>query len=162
MIYSKIIQDEKDFFSLSKSKKKTGEKYFSMPKLNLLDDYDECMDSYKDDAKYCYVKSIIKPPAHPSVVFDYIKEFSSNVKQHYRHDKLVRGICLNKCAKLVKSLNISIDHYYQPPFGTLEPKVWKYLNWNLKSLHFFISAPFSTVHFRFCKFSKLSRRPGKF
>jgi hypothetical protein len=93
-----------------------------MPKLNLLDDYDECMDVYKYEAKYCYVKSIIKPPVHSSPVFDFIKEFSSNAKQHYRHDKLVRGICLNKCAKLITTLNNSIDQYYQPPFGILDSK----------------------------------------
>lgn len=100
-----------------------GEKYFSMPKINQLDDYDECMDTYMDEAKYCFVKSIIKPPDYPSKVYDFIIEFSSNKKQHFRHDKLARGICLNKCSKLISTLNNSINIYYQPLFNHNESKV---------------------------------------
>lgn len=100
-----------------------GEKYFSMPKINQLDDYDECMDTYMNEAKYCFVKSIIKPPDYPSKVYDFIIEFSSNKKQHFRHDKLARGICLNKCSKLISTLNNSINIYYQPLFNHNESKV---------------------------------------
>lgn len=94
-----------------------------MPQLNELDDYEGCMDTYNEDAKYCYVKSVIKPPDYPSPVYDYILEFSSNIKQHYNHEKLVRGICVNKCEKFITSLNNSIDNYYQQPFDGYETKV---------------------------------------
>lgn len=101
-----------------------GENYYSMPKLNRFDDYDECMDTYRDEAKYCYVKSVIKAPDYPSKVFNFIQKFSSNVKQHYRHDMLTRGICLNKCAKLISSLaNDSIDLHYEPFFELNNTKV---------------------------------------
>lgn len=86
-----------------------------MPRLNLLDDYDECIEIYRDEAKYCYVKSIIKSPDYQSKVYNFIQKFSSNKKQHFRHDLLTRGVCLNKCEKLISALNNSIN-LYEPIF----------------------------------------------
>lgn len=94
-----------------------------MPRLNELDNYDECMGVFRESAKYCYVKSIIKPPDYSSDLYNFIVEFSSRTKQHYRHDKLARGICVNKCVKLLESLNDTAESYYEPPFGVIDPKV---------------------------------------
>ena len=94
-----------------------------MPRLNELDDYDECMGVYQEKAKYCYVKSIIKPPDYSSELYNFIVEFSSRSKQHYRHDKLARGICVNKCENLVKSMKDSVENFYQRPFGEVDSKV---------------------------------------
>jgi hypothetical protein len=95
-----------------------------MPRLNELDDYDACMGVYRENAKYCYVKSIIKPPDYSSALYNFIVEFSSrSKKQHYRHDKLARGVCVNKCAKLMVALNDTTESYYQPPFSVIDSKV---------------------------------------
>lgn len=94
-----------------------------MPRINELDDYDECLGVYGDSAKYCYVKSIIKPPDYSSDLYKFIMEFSWNEKQHYRHDKLARGICLNKCLKLIESLEDTADKFYEASFGKIDGKV---------------------------------------
>ena len=94
-----------------------------MPKLNELDDYDACLGIFKAKAKYCYVKSIVKPPNHKSELYNFIRKFSARTKQNYRHDKLARGICLNKCAKIISSLNESAENYYETSFGDVNDKV---------------------------------------
>lgn len=94
-----------------------------MPHLNEFDDYDECMDVYKTEAKYCYVKSIIKPD-YESALYLNIAEFSSKKKQHFRHDKLSRGICLNKCMKFIEELGqSSAEYYFEPKFDGVGSKV---------------------------------------
>lgn len=100
-----------------------------MPKLNKFDDYDECMVTYGDEAKYCYVKSIIKPPNYQSSIYEFIRKFSSHVKQHYRHDKLTRGICLNKCAELISSMNETTSHsHYEPSLDDNEMVRFYFIN----------------------------------
>ncbi|KAG5670310.1 hypothetical protein PVAND_000586 [Polypedilum vanderplanki] len=96
--------------------------YFEMPKLNDFDDYDGCMDVFKDEAKYCYVKSVIKPDN--SSLFAFIKKFSNRPKQHFRHDKLTRGICVNLCERLIKSLDKNeVKSLYQPEFNNVGKKL---------------------------------------
>lgn len=93
-----------------------------MPKLNEFDDYDGCMEVFRDKAKYCYVKSVIKPDK--SELFAFITEFSSRRKQHFRHDKLTRGICVNRCEKLIKSLDEKFTQsLYLPEFDNVGEKV---------------------------------------
>jgi hypothetical protein len=93
-----------------------------MPQLNEFDDYDGCMDVFREKAVYCYVKSVIKPDN--SSLFGFIREFSNRPKQHFRHDKLTRGICLNRCERLIKSLNpTSAQSLYQPEFNNVGEKV---------------------------------------
>lgn len=89
--------------------------YYKMPPLNLFEDYDACMDIYEGSAKYCFVQTILKPD-ESSQNYQYIKEFSSSRKQHFRHDKLSRGICINVCEKMLKDLGISADELYEPKF----------------------------------------------
>lgn len=122
-----------------------------MPKLNELDDYDACMGVYGDNAKYCYVKSIIRPPDYSSTLYNFIVEFSSLKKQHYRHDKLTRGICVNKCAKLIATLNDTAEKYYEPPFGKFDPKVMKIIF--LTKLNINDVTDGLPVHIKFCEFS---------
>lgn len=87
-----------------------------MPKLSDFDEYDECMDLHKSEAKYCYVKSLIKPD-YDSLVYRNIEEYSSRRKQHFRHDRLTRGICLNRCMEFINSLDKeTAEDYYQPLF----------------------------------------------
>lgn len=94
-------------------------KYFQMPILNKLDDYDACMEVHKEKARYCIVRTAIKPDLS-SENYNFIVEFSSRKKQHYRHDKLIRGVCLNTCQKLLNELDAlqsgESDSFYEPPF----------------------------------------------
>lgn len=100
----------------------TAEKYFEMPTLNKFDDYDACMDVYKDKAKYCYVKSVIRPDEN-SRIYNDIREFSKRKKQHFRHDKLTRGICINKCEKLIRYMGADANSLYQPEYNNIAEKV---------------------------------------
>ena len=93
-----------------------------MPQLNEFDDYEECMDVYQKDGKYCNVKSAIKPDIS-SQTYAYIADFSSRKKQHFRHDRLTRGICLNKCIELIESLGIEAEYYYEPDFDNIGSNV---------------------------------------
>lgn len=86
-----------------------------MPILNKFDGYEGCMESYKDKAKYCYVRTALKPDT-TSDMYNYIAEFSSNKKQHFRHDKLTRGICINTCQELIEELGSSAEDFYVAPF----------------------------------------------
>ena len=74
-----------------------------MPELNKFENYDACMGTFGREAKFCYVKTALKPDKS-SKLFNFIEEFSSNKKQHFRHDKLARGICINTCRKIIDDL----------------------------------------------------------
>jgi hypothetical protein len=86
-----------------------------MPALNKFEDYDSCMGTYKDDARYCFVRTAIKPDS--SELYGFIKEFSDNKKQHFRHDKLSRGVCVNACKELIDGLGSEAEKYFVPFFG---------------------------------------------
>lgn len=90
-----------------------------MPPLNKFDDYDACMEVHQEKAKYCYVRTAIKPDLS-SELYNFISEFSSKKKQHFRHDKLTRGICVNSCQKMLDNLEAlaagEADSFYLPPF----------------------------------------------
>lgn len=64
-----------------------------MPALYGFDAYEQCMENY-----------------------DFIHEFSSKEKQHFRHDKLQRGVCMKKCLGLVDSLGDEADNYITKKF----------------------------------------------
>lgn len=73
-----------------------------MPKLYRFDDYEQCMGIYENEALYCVVNSYIKPDSN-SEIYKIVEEFSSNRKQHLRHNKLQRGLCVNSCKKIVEN-----------------------------------------------------------
>lgn len=89
--------------------------YYKMPKLYLMDDYDLCMD--KDNLTiYCITTVIIKPNATLEL-WDYIDQFSRNRKKHFRHDRLQRGVCVNKCQVLLEDMDQdTLEDLYQPEF----------------------------------------------
>lgn len=86
-----------------------------MPELNKFDDYESCLETYREEAKYCYVKTAIQPDAS-SELYKFIMEFSSLKKQHFRHDKLTRGVCINTCLDLIRELGASADDFYVSEF----------------------------------------------
>lgn len=90
-------------------------KYFQMPQLNKFDDFDACMGTFGDNAKYCYVRTALKPDPS-SELYNFIAEFSNMKKQHFRHDKLTRGVCINSCQILINALRSSAADYFIAPF----------------------------------------------
>lgn len=87
-----------------------------MPELFQFDDYQKCMDLSTDSIApaYCIVNTLIKPD-ESSELSRLIKEFSKREKQHFRHDKLQRGICLENCLRLVERLN-DVESFYVEKF----------------------------------------------
>lgn len=80
-----------------------------------MDDYDLCMD--QDNLTiYCITTVIIKPNVTLDL-WEYIDQFSRNRKKHFRHDRLQRGVCVNKCNVLLEGLDEdTLDSLYQPEF----------------------------------------------
>lgn len=78
-----------------------------MPELNVYNDYRTCVAAYKDNFRYCVTHVYIQPN-RSSELWNYIEKFSSYTYQHYRHDILKRGICMNDCAGTVKSLRLPL------------------------------------------------------
>lgn len=93
-----------------------AEQYFKMPELNRFSDYDECMAVFEKEAKYCFVKTAIKPD-ETSELYRFIRDFSNKKKQHFRHDKLNRGVCLNSCRKIISDIGLESDKYFVPKFS---------------------------------------------
>ncbi|CRK96295.1 CLUMA_CG009715, isoform A [Clunio marinus] len=89
--------------------------YFKMPLLNKFDDYEGCMKVYNDKAKYCYVRTALKPDPS-SKLYNFIWEFSNRKKQHFRHDKLTRGICVNRCMEAIKELGSEAEEFFVENF----------------------------------------------
>lgn len=87
-----------------------------MPDLYQIDDYEKCLGlqnySESNEALYCLVNTQLKYD-DSSELYSYIHEFSMNEKQHFRHDKLQRGICLNKCKIIVESLGEQAIQYVE-------------------------------------------------
>lgn len=77
-----------------------------MPMLNSYSNYKSCVSAYTDQFKYCVTHVYIEPNAS-SEVWKEIDEFSAYTYQHYRHDVLKRGVCMNDCVKMVQSLEES-------------------------------------------------------
>lgn len=91
--------------------------YYKMPEMFVYDDFDKCMALSPDgmSPNYCIVNSYIKPDESSSV-YNFIHEFSKKGKQHFRHDKLQRGICLKNCLSLNHELGHEAEHFYTESF----------------------------------------------
>lgn len=97
-----------------------------MPDLYRFDDYDKCIGSHDAKALYCVVNSFIKPESG-SELYRLIRNFSSNHKQHLRHDKLQRGVCVNECRELVGKLGEDSGKYFVEEFP-MDSKVSEMFN----------------------------------
>lgn len=128
-----LVKLNKTFSTLSVS----VEKYYKMPPLNFFEDYDECMGVHGSGATYCYVQTIITPDKS-SDIYQQIETFSSLKKQHFRHDKLTRGICIDSCEKLLDDLNITGNELYVPKFE-IDFRVNINSNWNCNAIRTFSS-----------------------
>lgn len=90
--------------------------YYKMPKLYLMDDFDLCMDQPENLTVYCIVTVIVKPN-QTLPLWEYMDAFSRNRKKHFRHDRLQRAVCVNKCQSLLADLDDeTLETLYQPEF----------------------------------------------
>lgn len=92
--------------------------YYRMPEMFVFDDFNKCMalNSNQKMPAYCIVNSYIKPDKSSSL-YNFIHEFSKKDKQHFRHDKLQRGICIKDCLNLVQALGPEADSLYTKSFS---------------------------------------------
>ena len=87
-----------------------------MPDMFVFDDFDKCMaESDHLSSSYCVVNSYLKPD-QSSKLYNYIHEFSKKEKQHFRHDKLQRGICVKDCLNFVKHLGNESEQFFSESF----------------------------------------------
>lgn len=77
-----------------------------MPQLNFYDDVDSCRRRYKKKFRYCVTHVYLQPDEF-SKLWRHIDTFSSADQQHYRHDVLKRGLCMNDCWKQISNSNRS-------------------------------------------------------
>lgn len=73
---------------------------FDFPTLNLYDNYHECLGKYPG-GDYCIIDTMIKPDLD-SKLYKEILEYNKDVKKHFRRDMLTRGLCIEKCKKLIE------------------------------------------------------------
>ncbi|EDS45872.1 conserved hypothetical protein [Culex quinquefasciatus] len=89
-----------------------------MPKLYAYDDYDECFDAYDTPEQvYCVARSVVKPD-NGSELYRFIQDFSADTYRHFRHDHLDRGLCVERCRRLVAGLdNSTLQQLYVEKFN---------------------------------------------
>jgi hypothetical protein len=90
-----------------------------MPDIFAYDDFDKCMALSADRVSpaFCVVNSILKPN-NSSDLYKFIEKFSTKEKQHFRHDKLNRGICVRDCIDLVEKIGNDSEFFYTDGFHT--------------------------------------------
>ncbi|XP_033251725.1 uncharacterized protein LOC117190775 isoform X1 [Drosophila miranda] len=99
--------------------------YKRMPALYQLDDYDLCLGS--DSHTYCLVYAEIVPNAS-STLWEQIEGLSRDVKHRFRHDRLFRGICLERCQLDLQQLydggvlDEDLSSYYSRVHGRSAPE----------------------------------------
>lgn len=110
------------------------DQYYRMPRIYAYDDYDECFDSLEsNDPVYCVARSVIKPDNH-SELWRFIQDFSSDTYRHFRHDHLDRGLCVERCRRLVSQIdNGTIQQLYTEKFDIdfpyiISPKTFEAVN----------------------------------
>ncbi|XP_034652789.1 LOW QUALITY PROTEIN: nose resistant to fluoxetine protein 6 [Drosophila subobscura] len=94
--------------------------YKRLPALYQLDDYDLCLAS--DSRTYCLVYAEIVPNAS-SNLWQQIEDLSLDVKHRFRHDRLFRGVCLQRCQLDLLQLydggvqDVELSSYYSRVHG---------------------------------------------
>lgn len=87
-----------------------------MPPLVYFDDYKDCLLEFGEAATYCLTHIYIKPD-RSSELWRYLSLFYVNNTNHYRHDVLKRGICLNRCrTKISRNDHINVRKFDFNPF----------------------------------------------
>lgn len=89
--------------------------FYRMPTLNRFDNYHECMGVYGEEALYCIADAFIKPDSN-SEIYNLIADYNRDVKTHFRHDNLVRGLCVNKCRQVIEKFQTSEENYLVEKF----------------------------------------------
>lgn len=83
-----------------------------MPSLYKFDDFVECSNA---NSLYCVANAYIKPDKK-SYLYNFINIYSNQKKVHLRHDKLQRGLCINKCESKVQSKGNYSEKYFVEAF----------------------------------------------
>ncbi|XP_032521983.2 O-acyltransferase like protein-like [Danaus plexippus] len=112
--------------------------YYSMPALSQLDDFDLCL--RKPKSIYCIVDFELLEDETP--LYKYIQNFSSLSYKNYKHSKLHRGVCGDKCG-----LNFTHVNFTDTLVGNLK----KCFN---ETIHDKYGLQVNTLSLRYCKTQK--------
>uniref|UniRef100_A0A336LMG7 Protein HGH1 homolog n=1 Tax=Culicoides sonorensis TaxID=179676 RepID=A0A336LMG7_CULSO len=82
-----------------------NESYQKMPPLYAVDDYDQCMNEFKENAQYCVTNIILQGNTNENL-WNQIESFSSQEKYHFRHDILRYGFCMNRIRQILNETSI--------------------------------------------------------
>ena len=85
--------------------------YYGMPKLFIYDEFDRCLTEHDENAVYCIVDTVIKPN-NSATIWPIIEKYTNDTKRHFRHDRVQRGICMNRCEKLIGRLTKVVQQTY--------------------------------------------------
>ncbi|XP_063698106.1 nose resistant to fluoxetine protein 6-like [Culicoides brevitarsis] len=95
--------------------------YYQMPPMARFDEYERCILGYEELSAYCLGKTSIKPQEDYQL-WNYIKNFSSDTRHHFRHDVLTSGLCINWCKKKLDKIRKMdpklYDELYEPYFDS--------------------------------------------
>lgn len=78
-----------------------------MPNLYDFDDYDRCLQEYKSQQTYCFVRAEVLPQSH-SEVWRVIAEISKYHKHHFDHRHLYFGLCLRWCEEDLEDVEADV------------------------------------------------------
>ncbi|CAG9568553.1 unnamed protein product [Danaus chrysippus] len=112
--------------------------YYSMPVLSQLDDFDLCL--RKPKSIYCIVDFELMEDETP--LYKYIQNFSSLTYKNYKHSKLHRGVCGDKCGLNFTHVNVT---------DTLVRNLKKCFN---QTIHDKYGLQVNTLSLRYCKTQK--------
>ncbi|XP_053674392.1 nose resistant to fluoxetine protein 6-like [Anopheles nili] len=114
--------------------------YYQMPPLYQYDDYDRCLEEFPVRATYCLVDGWIAPNTS-NPLWSVIQQFSADTKRSFRHDRVQRGLCMNRCQQLMGKYDRRTQmKYYQPEFEaadsqeiTFDPNTFREaLDWRIR------------------------------
>lgn len=98
LIFNSVGADESEKFNV-----------FNLPTLNLYDNFHGCLGKYPG-GDYCVVDTMIKPD-YDSNLYKEIIEYNKDVKKHFRRDMLTRGLCIEKCRKIIEEIGAQSENY---------------------------------------------------
>lgn len=87
---------------------------FNLPTLNLYDNFQECLGLYPG-GDYCVVDTMIKPD-YDSKLYNEIIDYNKDVKKHFRRDMLTRGLCIERCNKIIAEIQAESENFIVEEF----------------------------------------------
>ncbi|XP_039970460.1 nose resistant to fluoxetine protein 6 [Bactrocera tryoni] len=101
--------------------------YFKMPNLYDFDDYDRCLEEYKSQQTYCFVRAEVLPQ-DDSEAWRAITDISKYHKHHFDHRHLYFGLCLRWCEEDLADVKADVVKELYAGLLTNNSKLNTYVN----------------------------------